>query len=133
AILRPPHALIHVLTDRPAFAPHDRCHELRQDDRVEFDLSELQLVSEGTLQCGLRNVGTTTIADVLADYVLGKTVRDEWLDECALVVRRDEARHPALRGFFCFRLPHRATCRESVDRRAQLRPARPVVRTSILS
>ena len=62
AILRPPHALIHVFTDCPALSPHDRCHELRQDDLVEIDLSDFQLMGKGTLQCRLAYVRTTTIA-----------------------------------------------------------------------
>src|SRR6266446_5788534 len=96
AILRPPHPLIHVLTDRPALSPHDRRHELCQNDPVEFDLSDSQLMGKGTLQPGLADMRTASIADVLADQVLSVTVGNQKLDQCPLVVCRDEARHPAL-------------------------------------
>src|SRR5712692_11945353 len=90
-----------ALTDRPALATHDRGHELRQDNRVEFDLSDLQLVGKGTLQRRLADMRTTTIVDVSADQVLGVTVGDEKLDDCPVLVGWHEARHPAFRRFFC--------------------------------
>jgi len=50
AVLRPLHPLIHVLTDRPAFATVDGCHKLCQDNCVEFDLSDFQLTGKRALQ-----------------------------------------------------------------------------------
>src|SRR6266478_1927148 len=91
AILRPPHLLIHVLTDRPMLSPHDRRDELRQHFRHKLDLSDLQLVGKGMLQCGLRYVRTTTIADAFADQMLAVAVGNEKLDECPVFVSRDKA------------------------------------------
>ena len=42
AILRPPHLLIHVLTDRLALSSLDRGHELRKHDRLDLDLADHQ-------------------------------------------------------------------------------------------
>ena len=65
-------------------------------------------MSKGTLQRRLACMRTATIADAFADHVLGVTVGGEELDECALVVCRDEARHHAFRRFFCLCLAHHA-------------------------
>jgi len=77
-----PHALIEVLTDRPARCPLDRCHELHQDNRLKFDLSDLQLTGEDALQRRLADMRTTTIADVAANqYVaelVGANTDSEW-------------------------------------------------------
>src|SRR5258708_40300700 len=47
-------------------------------------------------------------SDISADHVLGVTVGNEKLNKCAVFVCRDEARHPALRGFFCLCFAHHA-------------------------
>src|SRR5258708_38660594 len=46
ATLRPPHLLIHILTDRPALSPHHRRHELRKHHRLDFYLADHQFVGE---------------------------------------------------------------------------------------
>ncbi len=121
AILRPPHLLIHVLTDRPTLSPHDRRHELRQHFRHKLDLSDLQLAGESSLQRRFADMRTTAVADVLADHVLGVTVGNEKLNECPVFVGRHEARHPALMRFFC--LAHAVPLhRAPVTNRCQWRP-----------
>jgi hypothetical protein len=66
-------------------------------------------MGEDAPQRRFRDVRATTIADVLADQMLGVTVGGEELYQGPLVLGRLEARHPAFTGFFCLCLAHHAT------------------------
>ncbi len=90
AILRPPHLLIHVLTDRPALSTHDRRHELRQHGRHKLDLSDLQLMGEMSLQCCLTDRLAVIASDAKANTVLRHTARSKKLDDGSVFIRRDK-------------------------------------------
>src|SRR5260370_41643465 len=90
ATLRPPHLLVHLLTDRPALSPIDGCHELRKHDRLDLDLRKQQFTGEMSLQCRLTDRLAIIALDAKANTIFRHAARNKKFDDGSVFIRRDK-------------------------------------------